>query len=75
MSLPRTPSVADILNDYVASVKASADGVTAVDALEMDILAETVEGIRVYFDRALGVMLLYHFERPQYGEILKVPIH
>ncbi len=35
---------------------------------ELDAAAE---GIRLYFDKALGSLLLYKFERQQYSEILK----
>ena len=39
---------------------------------DIDVVRETVDGLRVYFDRALSPLLLYRFERPQYGTILKV---
>lgn len=35
---------------------------------ELDAAAE---GIKLYFDKALGSLLLYKFERQQYSEILK----
>jgi len=31
---------------------------------------EVVDGLKVYFDRALGSTLLYRFERPQHEEVL-----
>lgn len=37
---------------------------------ETDSLDETVRAFKVYFDRALGKLLLYTFERQQYKEIL-----
>lgn len=30
-----------------------------------------IEGLRLYFDRALGAFLLYRFERPQYENVVK----
>ena len=32
--------------------------------------AETIKGVQLYFDRALGKMLLYRFERQQYATVL-----
>jgi mortality factor 4-like protein 1 len=34
-------------------------------------LDAAAEGIKLYFDKALGSLLLYKFERQQYSEILK----
>lgn len=36
---------------------------------EADILEEFVAGMKVYFDKALGKILLYRFERNQLGEV------
>lgn len=33
-------------------------------------MTEVIEGLKVYFDQALGTILLYKFERPQYENIL-----
>ena len=35
-------------------------------------LSEVMEGILHYFDKSLGSVLLYRFERPQYADIVKV---
>ena len=36
---------------------------------EFDLLAETMQGLKEYFDIALGKVLLYRLERPQYKEV------
>jgi mortality factor 4-like protein 1 len=36
-----------------------------------DSMKQVAEGLKVYFDKALGNILLYKFERNQYVEILK----
>jgi hypothetical protein len=38
---------------------------------EDEVGRELVAGVRVYFDRALGKMLLYRFERQQYAALLR----
>jgi len=35
-------------------------------------MREVLEGLLIYFDQALGSILLYRFERPQYADIVKV---
>lgn len=39
------------------------------DSAEKDLLEETMAGLREYFNRALGRILLYKFERTQFMEI------
>ncbi len=34
-----------------------------------DLLDEVLEGLRIYFNKALGSMLLYRFERHQYADM------
>ena len=68
IALPRKPTVASILDDYL-SCKKKHDRV----------LTEVVEAIRLYFDRALGTVLLYRSERSQFEKTLhdagsKVPM-
>eukprot|EP00128_Syssomonas_multiformis_P016095 Colp12_sorted_trinity150504_noHs@24346 len=66
--LPRKPTVADVLERYkehrIANKPTMSKG-------ELTILGEVVHGLRVYFDQALGTLLLYRFERPQYGEVVE----
>lgn len=59
--LPCSPTVAEILDKYAASQ----------DPTGNPSFDEVVEGTKRYFDKALGTMLLYKFERVQYMEITK----
>ncbi|OZJ04196.1 hypothetical protein BZG36_02180 [Bifiguratus adelaidae] len=64
--LPRSPTVVQLLDQYKTS-KTDKKG----DGRTEEILTEVVKGIKLYFDKALGNMLLYRFERNQYVEIRK----
>lgn len=63
--LPHPHPVNEILEEYLAYEKPHRGEGTAA----MDILEETIAGLREYFDKSLGRILLYRFERPQYSEI------
>jgi len=68
--LPRDPTVAKILEDYRQVLKNTelSDQITA-GIYEEVIIDQVVDGLKVYFDKCLGNMLLYRFERNQYVEI------
>ncbi|KAL2024280.1 hypothetical protein VTK56DRAFT_8762 [Thermocarpiscus australiensis] len=63
--LPHVHPVDEILNDYLAYERTHREPGSA----PMDILEETIAGLREYFDKALGRILLYRFERAQYHEM------
>jgi mortality factor 4-like protein 1 len=67
VSIPRRPSVADIVRHYLSDVLAAAQRQPA----EEQLLREVCSGIVRYFDRALGLLLLYRVERLQYLDILE----
>ncbi|KAK9820555.1 hypothetical protein WJX72_011618 [[Myrmecia] bisecta] len=60
--LPRRPSVRDILQQYVDANRAKKD---LTDAEE-----EIASGLRTYFDKACGRLLLYNQERKQAEQVL-----
>jgi len=65
--LPRKPTVVEILSEYKkvnAELKKDEK-----NSRETDLISEMLDGIQLYFDRALGNILLYHFERQQYIDI------
>ncbi|KAN0040633.1 hypothetical protein ACTA71_008971 [Dictyostelium dimigraforme] len=59
LTLPRSPNVKEILNKIVEENDKSSE------------CKEVINGIKQYFNKALGTLLLYKFERPQYDTILK----
>lgn len=63
--LPHKHPVNEILADYAAYESEKRREGSA----EADILQEVVAGIRDYFDKSLGRILLYRFERQQWLEI------
>ncbi|EGN91673.1 hypothetical protein SERLA73DRAFT_192166 [Serpula lacrymans var. lacrymans S7.3] len=69
VSLPRSPTVLEILQEFKDHVMSSDK---AHNLREPDVVLPTIiSGLQVYFDRSLGANLLYRFERPQYAEIRK----
>jgi len=64
--LPRKPTVVEILSEYK---KVNAELKKDEKNRETDLISEMLDGIQLYFDRALGNILLYHFERQQYIDI------
>lgn len=76
--LPREITVVDMLKSYRdAAMLAKKEGSPSATATnptsssEADIFDEVMSGIKLYFDRALGNILLYRFERQQYLAIKK----
>ncbi|KAK4202569.1 MRG-domain-containing protein [Triangularia verruculosa] len=63
--LPHAHPVNEILDDYLKYERPHREEGSAA----YDILEETVSGLREYFDRCLGRILLYRFERGQYHEM------
>jgi len=63
--LPHPHPVSDILAKYAASEESK----RRPGSVDADILEEVVHGIREYFDKSLGRILLYRFERQQWLEV------
>ena len=64
--IPHAMPVSTLLSDYHASEAPKRRPGSA----EADILDEIVQGVREYFDKSLGRILLYRFERQQWHETL-----
>ncbi|KAH8907192.1 MRG-domain-containing protein [Coniochaeta sp. PMI_546] len=65
--LPHPHPVDEILDDYLTYERPHREPGSA----SLDILEETIAGLREYFDKCLGRILLYRFERQQYIEMYK----
>ncbi|PMD23785.1 MRG-domain-containing protein [Hyaloscypha hepaticicola] len=63
--LPAAKPVNLILNDYLQYEKPRRQAGSA----QADILDEVVAGLKEYFEKCLGRILLYRFERHQYSEV------
>ncbi|KAI8907192.1 MRG-domain-containing protein [Gorgonomyces haynaldii] len=71
VALPRAINVNDVLNRYQDYIKEGQRRRGAREGRSDESLGEVIDGLRVYFDRALGNILLYRFERQQYVDIKK----
>jgi len=67
ITLPRTPTVSEILDSYLKET----ESINSNDITGKQKFNEIIESIKLYFNKALGTLLLYRFERQQYSEILK----
>ncbi|KAI1201885.1 MRG-domain-containing protein [Nemania serpens] len=65
--LPHPKPVTKILEDYSTYEMPK----RPAGSSHADILEETLSGLKEYFDKSLGRILLYKFERPQYAEVHK----
>ncbi|PPQ71165.1 hypothetical protein CVT26_011026 [Gymnopilus dilepis] len=68
VTLPREPNVRDVLAGFAEYVRTT----NLPHLKEPKLVIQTViDGLTVYFDRALGSNLLYRFERIQYAGVRK----
>ncbi|THU98544.1 MRG-domain-containing protein [Dendrothele bispora CBS 962.96] len=68
VTLPRSPTVEQLLKQFEEHIKTA----KPPNLREPEILARTIiTGLQIYFDRSLGMNLLYRLERPQYAMIRK----
>ncbi|MCJ1428593.1 Esa1p-associated factor, partial [Sticta canariensis] len=69
--LPSAHPVNEILTTYFDEEK----GKRRLGSAEADLLEEVVAGVREYFEKCLGRILLYRFEREQFFEIRQMWEH
>lgn len=65
VQLPAKKPAAVILDEYFASATSTGHR----NSTEKDILEEVVQGLKEYFNKSLGRLLLYRFEREQFYDI------
>jgi mortality factor 4-like protein 1 len=65
VQLPSQKPAGVILDEYLHAQKS----VRRLNQAESDILEEVVQGLKEYFNKALGRLLLYRFEREQLFDI------
>ncbi|OMJ26416.1 Chromatin modification-related protein EAF3 [Smittium culicis] len=70
VNLPRTPTVSQIIDQYNVYLTENAE--KRKSRKNEEISKEILVGLKHYFDKALGTILLYRFERYQYQEILQL---
>ncbi|KAJ2373331.1 Esa1p-associated factor [Coemansia sp. RSA 2611] len=69
--LPRNPTVAQMLTQYQEHRRANKEKRKTARRDDDEIVDEIIDGLKVYFDKALGNILLYRFERYQYKQMLE----
>lgn len=69
--LPSAHPVNEILTTYFDEEK----GKRRLGSAEADLLEEVVSGVKEYFEKCLGRILLYRFEREQFFEVRKLYEH
>jgi mortality factor 4-like protein 1 len=65
VQLPADKPAAIILDEYLAFATSTGSR----NSTETDILEEVIQGLKEYFNKALGRLLLYRFEREQFYDI------
>jgi len=65
VTLPRKPTVSDVISEFL-EFKAK-----RTSTAKQQHLTELLEGLRIYFDNSLPVILLYPQERQQFADITK----
>ncbi|KAF8301449.1 MRG-domain-containing protein [Clavulina sp. PMI_390] len=65
--LPRNPTVQDVLKEFEQHILEMQTPLKHAQAIIHTLIA----GLQTYFDRALGSLLLYRFERAQYADMRK----
>ncbi|KAI8910503.1 MRG-domain-containing protein [Entophlyctis helioformis] len=67
--LPRETTASQVLDQFRDAIRETLRKRTSREGRPDDSINEVVEGLKLYFDKALGNILLYRFERQQYAEI------
>ncbi|KAI9319279.1 MRG-domain-containing protein [Dichotomocladium elegans] len=62
LPLPRQPSVSNILEQYTQYAREQR-------TMDEETLEQVVDGIRLYFEKLVGTLLLYQIEREQFEEL------
>ncbi|KAF2624203.1 NuA4 histone acetyltransferase complex, Eaf3/MRG15 subunit [Macroventuria anomochaeta] len=65
VQLPSSKPAAVILDEYFAFATSTGNR----NSTETDILEEVIQGLKEYFNKSLGRLLLYRFEREQFYDI------
>ncbi|EEB05342.2 Clr6 histone deacetylase complex subunit Alp13 [Schizosaccharomyces japonicus yFS275] len=64
--VPRKPTVRDVIRSFREQQMQS-----ITDEIEADVFEQAMSGLLLYFNKCLGNMLLYRFERQQYLEVIR----
>jgi mortality factor 4-like protein 1 len=70
ISLPAKVSVTQILTSFQEEYTTKSNQQRNSTPLLEDSMKEVVEGLKLYFEKAIGSILLYRFERKQYVDLV-----